>query len=424
MRDVYGHHRTPGLESLTMRTPRFLLVAIALLTVVFPASAALSPQYEEWRTGPIQWIMTGPEKNAWKKLASDQAASDFIDLFWARRDPSAGTPQNEARDEWDSRVKYADERFKEPRKRGSLTDRGRAWTVLGPPPGMTDVHGRITNTVDSHRAGSASTSSTGRGQSDETTGRMDPSGGRQLGARDVWIWEHDAAVAKFDLPRVEIVFVTDPVTGRTIRDIFRRDWGAAEAAVLKSQIKGDYKELPSWAAFGGLTPKMQVVTIADAPPAAPKPAVSQPAATPTVAAPAAATGPMAPRGATRLTLTRNVFAINTQSGKDPFAGVQTSDKFKTTEDLGWVAQYCSQTDQAPSVPFIVRITGGPTSVDLATPPEEVVPDQIKASPGCYLLRGAIPLDSMQPGAYKLHVLIDDPIVTTENYELASPFTIE
>ena len=385
------------------------VVAVVLLSLLFvpTASAALSAQYDAWRTGPIQWIMTGAEKNAWKKVTSDDAASRFIDLFWARRDPTPGTPQNEARDEHDGRVRYADEKFAEPRKRGSLTDRGRVWVVLGPPPNRTDVQGRIASSFDSNNAA----------VTEVTSGRSNPSGGRQLGAREFWIWEHDVASALFGLPRVEVAFVTDPISRRTTRDVFRRDYGAAEAAVLKTQIKGDYTELPEWAPFGGLAPRTRVSVSAPAPvaasiaPAAPSPAI------PAV---------VAPRGASRLTLIRNVSEIDSQLSGDPFATVVTADRFKTTEDLGWVAQYCGQSGQELRVPFMVRITGGPAEkpVDVATPLEEVVPDRIQASPGCYLLRGAIPLESMAAGTYEFHLIVDDPIVQSDSYDLTHGFSIE
>lgn len=408
------------------------LLAAALLTLLLAssASAALSPQFEEWRNGPVQWIMTAAEKKAWKQVTTDQAASDFIDLFWVRRDPTSGTAQNEARDEHDSRVKYADEKFAEKGKRGSLTDRGRVWVVLGVPPGYSAVAGRVANRVDSHVTGAAGIASGsagagggggGRGQSDVTSGRLDPSGGRQMGARDVWTWEHDTASPLFGLPRVEVVFVTDPINGRTIRDVFRRDFAAAESAVMKRQIKGEYTTLPEWAAFGGLTPKMHTVSLSGpAPTAAPKPA----AATVTVPMPDSPAPAMtAPRGATRLTLTaRDVFQIDPQQGGDPFSKIATSERFKTTDELGWAAQYCGQSDKELNVPFIVRISGN--GADLAAPLEEVVPDRIKASPGCHMLRGAIPLDGLTAGRYTLHVLIDDPIVKSDSYDLKQEFTIE
>jgi GWxTD domain-containing protein len=405
-------------------------VVLVVLFLASTASAAVSSQYNEWRNGPVQWIMTGPEKAAWKKVSSDQEAVAFIDLFWARRDPSPGTPENEARAEHDARVKYADETFAERGKRGSLTDRGRVWTVLGVPPNYTDVQGRVTSTVDSHVRGAsgitggvAGGGGGGMTQAEPSSGRLDPSGGRQQGARSVWIWEHDKASALFDMPRVEVVFVTDPLNGKTIRDVFRRDFAAAESAVLKKQIRNDYKELPAWAAFGGLVPQMRTVTFSG-------PAPAPVAAAPASAAPTPAAAPLpaatAPRGATRLTLTRNVFEVDAQGSGDPFASLQSADRFKTSEELGWVAQYCGQSDRELSVPFMVRLTGGPAEspIDAATPMDEVVPDRLKAVPGCYMLRGAIPLESMAAGKYMLHVMIDDPIVKNDSYELKQAFTIE
>lgn len=400
--------------------PRNVL-AVALLTLLAAstASAALSPQYTEWRNGPVQWIMTGAEKSAWKKVASDEAASNFIDLFWARRDPTPGTPQNEARDEHGARVKHADDNFAERGKRGSLTDRGRVWTVLGPPPNLSLAQGRITSTTDSH-VGASSSSSGGRSQGEGVSGRIDPSGGRQLGARDAWIWEHAEASARFGLPRVEVVFVTDPGTGKTIRDLFRRDFSAAEQAVMKKQIVEDYQTLPEWAAIGGLEPRIRA-SISGAPAAA-APRPSAPATPAAAAAAPVSNAPAKPRGATRLTLTRNAYEINAQSSGDPFAALVVVDRFKATEELGWVAQYCGQADQELSVPFMISIKG--KGVDLATPLESVVPDRIQSAPGCYLLRGAIPLNDMAAGTYVLHLIVDDPIVKGDSYDLKRQFWVE
>ncbi len=77
--------------------------------------------------------MTKDEQAQWKKIADDAAAQAFIDLFWARRDPSPGTPANEMKDEFDARVAYADKSFPQGRTRGSMTDRGHVLILLGPP---------------------------------------------------------------------------------------------------------------------------------------------------------------------------------------------------------------------------------------------------------------------------------------------------
>jgi GWxTD domain-containing protein len=105
-----------------------ILIAIALATAaLFAVSAfALSEPYEQFGNGPAQFIMTKDEAAQWKAIKTDDAAKSFIDAFWARR----GTAFKE---EFDQRVKYADEHFAEGRRKGSTTDRGRVLITLGGP---------------------------------------------------------------------------------------------------------------------------------------------------------------------------------------------------------------------------------------------------------------------------------------------------
>jgi hypothetical protein len=44
-------------------------------------------------------------------------------------------------------------------------------------------------------------------------------------------------------------------------------------------------------------------------------------------------------------------------------------------------------------------------INFTAPADELVPDSIKSSPGCYLVRGAVPLAGMDPGTYDLTVTI-------------------
>src|SRR5687767_5679759 len=101
-----------------------LFVATAVLMIAGIAEAGLSKTAREWRRGPEKFIMSDEEERAWKALPSDAEAAAFIDLFWARRDPTAGTLRNEFREEFLSRVRFAEGSFTEKRTRGSLTERG------------------------------------------------------------------------------------------------------------------------------------------------------------------------------------------------------------------------------------------------------------------------------------------------------------
>lgn len=115
-----------------MRKTSTLTAVIALIAV--GGFAALSPELGEWGKGPVQHLMTKEEAAAWKNVRTDEEAQAFIALFWAKRDPSPATPRNEIQEEFDRRVKAADEQFPFGRKmRGSLTDRGKALILFGKP---------------------------------------------------------------------------------------------------------------------------------------------------------------------------------------------------------------------------------------------------------------------------------------------------
>jgi GWxTD domain-containing protein len=374
-----------------MKTVLRLCVCL-LLAIALDASAALSPQYREWREGPVRWIMSPDEEKAWKKLSSDDEASRFIDLFWVRRDPTRETPRNEYKDEFTARVKLADAQFSEQRKKGSMTDRGRVFIVLGNPTmGGLEL---ASNTM--HQLGTNAAGNSGDGN-------------RMRGSKDIWMWTKDDA-AKFDMPQIEVVFVSDPGTGKVQRDPRRPDFmSAAPAAIRKAIVNPDLTEVPEWAPKGGLDPKFIIIT--EAPPTA------------TAAASAAVIDPNAP--ATRLTLLRDVYSINPELKADPFAKLTPVAAFKAMDDLGWVARYCSGSDDEPTVRYSLRLTGtaGNEVIDRVAPIDELVPDRIKAAPGCYLMRGAIPLEGMTAGSYALELSVEDP-VTKANHVLKQDFVIE
>jgi GWxTD domain-containing protein len=88
---------------------------------------------ERWADGPVRYLMTSEEKKAWRELATQEARGDWVANFWKRHDPSPETPANEFRAEFARRVAFADSRFRQGETRGSLTDRGMVFILLGPP---------------------------------------------------------------------------------------------------------------------------------------------------------------------------------------------------------------------------------------------------------------------------------------------------
>ena len=116
---------------------RTVLSALSLLLLsaiaAFPLLAALD-KYKDWEKSPeYAYLATDDDKKEWKKTASDQDAKKFIALFWARRDPDLKTPENEFRERFDALVKKADDLFPLGRRRGALTERGKALILIGLP---------------------------------------------------------------------------------------------------------------------------------------------------------------------------------------------------------------------------------------------------------------------------------------------------
>jgi GWxTD domain-containing protein len=84
--------------------------------------------------GPARWLMLPEEARQVNHLRGAQEAAAFQEAFWRRRDPNPATPGNELLPLFNQRVEAADTLYAERGVRGSLTDRGRALVLLGPPP--------------------------------------------------------------------------------------------------------------------------------------------------------------------------------------------------------------------------------------------------------------------------------------------------
>jgi GWxTD domain-containing protein len=116
---------------------RWRLAAVALLSSLAcgcgsaPARPAGGAGLAE---GPTRWLMLPEEERQLRRLHTTREAVDFIEAFWRRRDPDPNTPGNEFSRTFYERVEAADRLYSERGTRGSLTDRGRALILLGPPP--------------------------------------------------------------------------------------------------------------------------------------------------------------------------------------------------------------------------------------------------------------------------------------------------
>ena len=97
--------------------------------------------YKKWLDEDVRYIITDEEKSAFKQLSNDEERDNFIEAFWARRDPTPDTVENEFKEEHYSRIAYANEHFAAGIP-GWKTDRGRMYVMYGKP-----------DEIDSHPSG-------------------------------------------------------------------------------------------------------------------------------------------------------------------------------------------------------------------------------------------------------------------------------
>ncbi len=204
--------------------------------------------------------MTKEERRQWKTITTDEQAKAFIDLFWARRDPTPGTAKNEFRADFDERVKVADQRF-HAGVAGSLTDRGKVFILMGSP---TKIR----------RSGNGP-QSTIQVPSGRPTGRpsdMGSSGGSVQGYSPKEIWEYEQGKTPLQLgqPLVQFAFIDQYGTSDwKLERGAMSDVGAIFESVAVSYVaEPDLRSAPVFTEAAAEAP-------AAAPAAAPAPALTE-----------------------------------------------------------------------------------------------------------------------------------------------------
>lgn len=81
----------------------------------------------------MKWLALPEEARRFRRSGSGAEALAFIEEFWRRRDPDLDTPGNEVALQFFERVQAADILYSGEGTRGAMTDRARAYIVLGSP---------------------------------------------------------------------------------------------------------------------------------------------------------------------------------------------------------------------------------------------------------------------------------------------------
>jgi GWxTD domain-containing protein len=120
------------------RAGRRLAAALAVLSSLTLGCRSAAPRRPASGAGldegPTRWLMLPEEERQYRRLRTTREVVDFIEEFWRRRDPEPDKPGNPFAKTFYERVEVADRLYSEGGTRGSLTDRGRAMVLLGPPP--------------------------------------------------------------------------------------------------------------------------------------------------------------------------------------------------------------------------------------------------------------------------------------------------
>lgn len=111
-----------------------ILFAISLVNCGGGPKIELDPTSKDFYE-TARLIMTRQENKIFRHLPDKESREEFIEDFWAKRDPDKETEENEFREVFFSRIEYANSHFFEGPP-GWKTDRGRMYIYFGAPDRM------------------------------------------------------------------------------------------------------------------------------------------------------------------------------------------------------------------------------------------------------------------------------------------------
>jgi GWxTD domain-containing protein len=233
---------------------RVLPVALAAATLASPAPAE-GPTVDTRRFPKLVQLFLEPgEQEVIGVLKDDKDKREFQKIFWARRDPTAGTPANEFEDNVRAVWKHADDLFSYSNQRGSETGCGQVLALLGRPEevlGKGDVPRQPTVTVGGREAREAPPAP-GPGRPFDNMAYLREGSTREA---ETWVYR-DRPGLPYRFTGAELRVAFDPecrfALGGTVLEDLRR---VATAYVTRPELRyergPDGRLLPVSAAAGG-----------------------------------------------------------------------------------------------------------------------------------------------------------------------------
>jgi GWxTD domain-containing protein len=198
-----------------------------------PGTTEVADQF--WGDGPVKWIMTAEEKTTWAGLTDGNARTDFVEKFWAARKALPEVDGRTYRAEFERRAAFADANLAlDAEQKGSLTDRGMVFVLLGPPTyaarkplrtgddqsisdGLSTVGSQ--DAKNAQRRGSASMSSTSGKQATAAAAFAGP-GKTALDSSnntvETWVYRKERLPANVPYQQVDFKFLTKQGYGANV----------------------------------------------------------------------------------------------------------------------------------------------------------------------------------------------------------------
>jgi GWxTD domain-containing protein len=193
-------------------------------------AGAREPVSASWGDGPSQWLMTPSEKSAWAAATTDAERAAVYDKFWLVRDTDE---DHKFRATYDKRVAFSDANFTQATKRGSVTDRGMVFVLLGPPTyggrrpiqqgedanensGMRSGNA-TSDTIAMHRAtGPGSTAAQGVALADRQDAPSTKAPESAMNYQEVWHYRRELLPKGVSYLQVDAVFITKKGYGTNV----------------------------------------------------------------------------------------------------------------------------------------------------------------------------------------------------------------
>lgn len=111
----------------------FTSLLIIFCTISLQQAIGEKDIYKKWLKDEVHLLITQSEAEKFEKIKSEKEKADFIELFWAKRDPTPQTRRNEFKIEYYRRLKYAEKTFSYAGITGSKRSLGKVYIIFGPP---------------------------------------------------------------------------------------------------------------------------------------------------------------------------------------------------------------------------------------------------------------------------------------------------